>query len=620
MCGLLAMVAGQRIEPVAFTHALDTLAHRGPDGRGVWFNATHTVALGHRRLAIIDLETGSQPLANEDGTIVACVNGEFYDHRSLRRSLEQRGHRFRTNSDSEVLLHLYEDHGPACLPSLRGEFAFVLWDNARQQLFAARDRFGIKPLCWHQHDGRLLVASEAKALFALGVPRVWDRTTFFHVSAMQYAHPTETLFAGIAQLPPGHFLVAQREHVQVQRYWDITYHEPTDASPAQRAEQLRHELTSAVSLRLQADVPVCMHLSGGLDSTTIAALAQRQQPTPPTCFTVAFEDAAYDELAQAQQTATALGIALHVVPAPRSRLLDVLEQAVVQSEGLAINGHLPAKYLLAEAIRHAGFKVVLSGEGADEIFGGYAHLRQDLLEAEGGDIAALHAANATMAGIQLPHGEGLSLAGVQRRLGFIPTFLRAKATLGWRMRGLLRPEFVRSFADADPYEELLMHVPPPATHRVNQASYLWSKTALANYILRTLGDGTEMAHGVEGRLPFLDHHLVEWASTLPISAKIRDGVEKALLREAMAGLIPEPVRQRRKNPFTAPPFLANNTSPMVEQYLGEHALRTSPFFEPSAVQQYRQWVRLNPAEQVAADPVLMLVLTAQMMQAHYRLS
>ncbi|HUR54920.1 MAG TPA: asparagine synthase C-terminal domain-containing protein, partial [Gemmataceae bacterium] len=340
------------------------------------------------------------------------------------------------------------------------------------------------------------------------------------------------------------------------------------------------------------------------------------------CFTVAFDAPGYDESEQARESAAFLGAELHDIPVSLRGQLDHLSDAVYLSEGLAINGHLTAKYLLAKAIRAAGFKVVLSGEGADEILGGYAHSRQDLLADDPAALAALHAANPDMLGIQLPEGDGLPLHAVQQRLGFVPAFLRAKATLGLRMRGLLRREFVSEFAHIDPFRVFLDEAQAYLTlgyDRVNVSSYLWMKSALANYILRTLGDGTEMAHGVEGRLPFLDHVLFDFVRRVPVGLKIRGGVEKWLLREALKDILPPAVYARRKHPFTAPP-LARYGRDFLRDHLSPAAQADSPFFDPVAVGAYLD--RLDSAterEQTAADPALMLVLTSVLLQRGFGL-
>ncbi|HET6251488.1 MAG TPA: asparagine synthase (glutamine-hydrolyzing) [Tepidisphaeraceae bacterium] len=627
------------VEQGAIRRAIAALRHRGPDGQGIWQTPDGRVALGHARLSIIDLETGAQPIANEDGKIVAVVNGEFYEFEAIRRDLEKRGHHFSSQSDSEILLHLYEDFGEACLEHLRGEFAFVLWDGRRRKLFAARDRFGIKPLCYANAGGTLWIASEAKALFAAGLRPAWNHAAAVAAMSLQYVLPEQTLFAGVKQVPPGHYLLAHDGKVDLRRYWDMDFpRDDENATSAWDEDELRgelfHSLDDAVAVRLRADVPVCFHLSGGLDSSTIAGLSRKRFQTPMHCFTVAFEHAVYDELAAARETGGDLGAVLHEVRVTQADLLEALPTALYYSEGLAINGHLPAKFLLSRAIHQAGFKVVLSGEGADELFAGYPHLREDLLrsnDSAGGDLsgslARLYAANPIMAGIQLAAGDSLPLGAIEQSLGFIPSFLRAKGTLGYRMRKILSDDFTADFSRRDCCQNLLdafdITGQLRGRNRVDQATHLWSKLALANYILRTLGDGTEMAHSVEGRLPFLDHRLFEFARRLPLSLKIKGTTEKYLLRQAAKPVISDAVYHRQKQPFTAPP-LARFTDAKIETMIHDRvespAFAAVPFLDRPKMRQLLDRIpMMPPGEQVASDPVLMMALSAAGLQEQFKM-
>ena len=307
MCGIVAIYHPHGcVSAEALVRGTAQLHHRGPDGQRHWIAPHGRVGLGHARLSIIDLVTGDQPIANEDGRRQIVVNGEFYDFERIQRELERAGHRLRTRSDSEIALHLYEDVGPHCLHQLRGEYAFVLWDEAQQRIFAARDRFGIKPLFFAWHDGALYLASEVKALFAAGVPASWNREGLFNATVLG-GQPTETLYAGVSQLPPGHYLLAGPNGMQIHRYWDFDY--PLAARPAvsrsddEWAEEFRAALENAVRLRLRADVPVGCYLSGGLDSCAVLGFAARHAAEPIRAFTLAFDQVAYDEEAIAREMA-----------------------------------------------------------------------------------------------------------------------------------------------------------------------------------------------------------------------------------------------------------------------------------------------------------------------------
>jgi len=638
MCGIIGIhnsktpVTQKRLKAGA-----DAIEHRGPDGEGFWIANSQTTGLAHRRLSIIDIAGGAQPLYSEDGQIVAVVNGEFYDHSSLRTALQGKGHVLRTASDSEILVHLYEEYGTDCLNHLRGEFSFILFDMRHNTLFAARDRFGIKPLCYAtQPDGTLMLASEAKALFAMGLPARWDHDAFHIAASMQYTLPETTLFAGVSQLKPGHMLLARQGTVQTTPYWDMDFvaEDASSLNENTAREELHDEMLQSVRLRLQADVPVCCHLSGGLDSSAILGLATHITRKPVDAFTVSFAHEGYDEHSIARETADHFGAKLHTVNVTQDDLVHELSDAVYHGEGLAINGHLAAKLLLNRAIRQHGFKVALSGEGSDEIFAGYPHLRQDLLRIEAANDSArieqlqkLYAGNTASAGVQLALGAQLGTKAVQQALGYTPAFIEAKAALGNRVHGILCTDFIAQQAKTDPYAAFINAMPVATQlagrHVVNQSSYLWTKTALANYILRTLGDGMEMAQSIEGRLPFLDHKLFDIARRLPIGMKIKAGVEKHILREAMRPYITQTVYKRQKHPFMAPPVsLFANSKLMVflKDHLASADFKTQPFFDAVKAQKMINTLpQQSTAERTAAEPVLMMMLTTHLLQKRFGL-
>ncbi len=634
MCGIVAVRSQRALPPGSFERALDALHHRGPDGRGTYRSIDGQVMLGHTRLAVVAPEHGAQPLTSEDGRVVAVVNGEFYGDDVLRRALEKRGHRFRSGSDSELLVHLYEDYGTSCVHHLRGEFAFVLWDASQQRLVAGRDRFGIKPLVYTEHPLGLLIASEAKGLFALGVTPAWDHHSFEHALTHQYLPAERTLFRGVHHLPPGHLLIAEGEgRPRLERYWDLDMPEDEVAVDAgEAAAMVRETLEEAVRLRLRADVPVAFHLSGGIDSASIIALAARHTTAPIHAFSVSFGYPPYDEAALAQEVADSLGATLHVVEVDQDAIVDALSDAVFYGEGLCINGQLPAKFLLARAIHDHGFKVVLSGEGADEGLLGYAHLGRDLLASRKHGLSAqersrLDALDPTQLGVMLPQGEVADLVAVREALGFVPTFLAAKGATGVHCMRLLRDDLEPNGLRCAAFVRLLSSLDIAGQLRgraqVLQSAYLWTRLALTGYILRTLGDGTEMAASVEGRTPFLDHVLFERLRDLPIALKIQDGNEKHVLREAMRGLLPEGVRTRRKHPFLAPPitrFQSSRVREYVLDLLAGAPLSNLPLLDPGKVRRFAERsLRGDPTEQAAAEPVLMTLLSACLIQDRFRM-
>src|SRR6266481_604269 len=402
MCGSAAIFSPSSPIPAgALERATQLLRHRGPDGERQWMAPDRRVALGHTRLSIIDLTTGDQPIANEDESLRIVVNGEFYGYEAIQKELEHGAHRLRTRSDSEIVLHLYEEFGADCLHRLRGEFAFVLWDSVNGTIFAARDRFGIKPLFYALHEGRVYFASEVKALFAAGVPARWNGESVYH--SLEFAgHQTRTLFDGVFQIPPGHYMIATEKRLQLNKYWDLDYPEETGAaatrSDSEYVEEFRHAFEEAARIRLRADVPVGWYLSGGIDSCAILGLAARHHPEPIRAYTLAFDRPEYNESAVAKEMAAKVGAEFLPIPVQQDDIGDHFSDAIHQAETLCVNAHGVAKYLLSRAVRQAGYKVVLTGEGSDEMLGGYLHFRRDM---------AIHDANGRRPGVSAASVENL---------------------------------------------------------------------------------------------------------------------------------------------------------------------------------------------------------------------
>jgi asparagine synthase (glutamine-hydrolysing) len=632
MCGIVAMLSDrQPISTETLRSATRQLYHRGPDGQRQWIAPHQRVGLGHARLSIIDLTTGDQPIANEDERLHIVVNGEFYDYERIQRELGQRGHRLRTRSDSEIALHLYEDFGTQCLHQLRGEFAFVLWDEPNRTLFAARDRFGIKPLFYALHEGTLLLASEAKALFAAGVPARWDRASVFEHTTLLVPQQDRSLFEGVHQVPPGHYLLATPGNLQVVRYWDFHYPQVEDqrvrSSDAEYAEAFRCALDDAVRLRLRADVPVGCYLSGGIDSCSVLGLAAQHRSDPIRAFTLRFDRADYDEGAVAQEMAARVGAEFHPIPIHQADLADHFADAIWHAETTCINAHGVAKFVLSRAVRDAGYKVVLTGEGSDEILGGYPHFRRDMLlyDNTGQDphdvrrlLDQLRDTNPVSRGLLLPDGQAVSLASVERLLGFAPSWMEVNGTTAFKLQALFRDDFAAEFTGSDPYRGFFngldvrgqLGARPP----VHQSLYLWAKSQLPNYVLTMLGDRMEMAHSIEGRVPFLDHHVVELVRDLPVAQKIRGTTEKYVLREAARPLLTDTVYQRHKHPFTSPPVALSpdeRLHELLQDTLRGPVLASLPFYDQrKVVALLDRLPAMDAGARTAVDPALMTLLSA----------
>ena len=631
MCGITAILSRQSpIAPQRMLAGMAALHHRGPDGQRSWMAHDCRVALGHTRLSIIDLTTGDQPISNEDDTIHIVVNGEFYDFERIRADLESRGHRFRTKSDSEIALHLYEDYGPECLHHLRGEYAFVIWDERNQRLIAGRDRFGVKPLFYAEHNGALYFASEAKALFAMGVPARWSAEGLY---AGGFVLPgDQTLFDGVHYVPPGHFMRASRETHRLHQYWDVDYPRDdvahTPASDREYIEGFRVVLEDAVKTRLRADVPVGCYLSGGIDSCSVLGLASLHHDGPVRAYTLTFDSVQYDESAIAEEMAERCGATFQPIPMTQADLAANFRAAVIQSEIPFINGHTIAKFMLSHAVRESGYKVVLTGEGSDEILAGYPHFRRDMLlhHTAGQDPAdtsrllrELAERNEVSRGLLLPEGDADASALCKSLLGTVPSWLEAFTGTATRMRGLMRDDFLEPYRGVDVVGSLLASLDVErrlkGRNAVHTALYLWAKTLLPHYILSNLGDRMEMAHSIEGRVPFMDHNVAEYLQRVPVSLKIRGMTEKYILREAVKDVITPTVYERQKHPFLSPPATLNPDQPLhalMQDTLRGSAAASVPFLDQKRMVAALDGLTKPGADaghQVVMDQVLTLALS-----------
>jgi asparagine synthase (glutamine-hydrolysing) len=618
VCGIVGMFAQRGVvSRDALSQATQALVHRGPDGQRRWLSQDQRAGLGHTRLSIIDLEGGSQPLSNEDDQIRLVVNGELYDFERIRRDLEAHGHTLRTRSDSEIAVHLYEDLGTECLRHLRGEFAFILWDGRNEMLFAARDRFGIKPLYYAVHRDVVHLASEIKALFAAGVPARWDRESFFQRTYLP-CNPDRTLFEGVYQVPPGCYLLATRGQVRVVRYWDIEYprddERTAEVGEPEFVEMFRDKLDESIRIRLRADVPVGVFLSGGIDSSAVLGMAARHAPEPLHAFTVAFDDPEYDEEALARETAELTGARFHPVPVRAENFAAHIADAAWHGETVTTNSNSVARYLMARAVHEAGYKVVLCGEGADEILAGYRALEEEFLPP--GERAP-----------DVPHWRATrfneQLAAVEPILGNVPLFLRDAWFAQRSIRTVLSGDFLNEFSGRNPFLVMLSGLDGlgrlPRWSAAHRSMYLWSKLILSNYIL--YADRMEMAHGVEVRLPFLDHHLFELVQRMPRSLYRGGPVSKRVLREAAKPYVTETIYRRPKRMFAAPPDTTGRSSmrALTEEVLRSPTIADVPFFDRQAVQKLLD--KLPDADRslsVSLDPLVKLVVSTCLLQRRFK--
>ncbi len=595
MCGIAGVFHHDRERPVARNVLVAMAAiqqHRGPDGFGV--EATAGVGFGHARLSIIDLDPnrGRQPFVSDDGRLMLTANGEFYDYQRLRADLAARGAKFRTKSDSELVFHLYREYGfEKMLTHLRGEFAFALYDASEDAVYLVRDRFGIKPLYWTQNETGVVFGSELKVIFAHpDVKRRFAADGLYH-QLMQTIVPATTAFEGIEQVKPGHFVKIVRRsgrlHAEQHCYWDVDFPESGDYAMSVSEEDwitgVREQLVNAVQLRLEADVPVGCYLSGGIDSCSIMGLAAAARQGPVRAFTIGFDSDVYDETPIAREMADATGAEQEVLRIAPEALYENFERTLWHTERTIYNTLGVAKLLMSQRVREVNYKVVLTGEGSDELFAGYPAFRRDMILHGLDDLhpderrkweALLAESNAQFRGAMLAE-EAISDDALDKQIGFTPSCLQPWLAAGLRVPQLLQDDIRAGLAGYEPgraISEALDSDRMRGRHALDKAQYVWIKTMLEGQILTWGGDRVDMANSMEARPAFLDHHLAEYAMTVPPSMRIKGRTEKYVLREAMKGLLPETLYKREKFAFMAPPAHTDDKKRRAMQTLADEHL------------------------------------------------
>lgn len=597
MCGIAGILSFDSTPEIDMARRmLSRLPHRGPDGSGIYRD--DCVVLGQTRLAIIDVAGGAQPMSNEDGSVWITFNGEIFNHVELRKELQSLGHRFRSHSDTEVIVHAWEQWQEGCFLRFNGQWALAIWERDRERLILSRDRMGVRPLYLTRHRGRVVFASEVKAIFAdPSVPRSFDRVGLAETMTFWSTVAPRTVFAGIEQLPPGHLAIITRQSHQVRPYWQPEF-PPRGHEVAQvldhNADELRERLIEAVRLRfLRSDVPVGAYLSGGIDSAVITAIIARYTDVPLQTFSVRFGDADFDEGTYQREVAEHLGTDHHEITVHANDIGAAFPEVVRHAETALLRAAPTPMLLLSSLVREHGYKVVVTGEGADEVFAGYdifreARLREFIARDPGSAVrtAALDLLYPWMA----------------RAPGMAPAFAR-----DFFGRNLSVDDPAMSHRPRwDTTASLLALTSPhpdwptdvtgglvakmPDRHRawdpLSRAQWLEMTTLLPGYILSSQGDRMLMANSVEGRFPFLDPDVVDLANRMPSRHKLLGLDEKHVLKKAFADLLPEAILTRPKQPYRSPDaaaFFGSGASPWVDEVLAPDEVAAAGIFEPAAI-------------------------------------
>jgi len=593
MCGINGIAfssrSRRRVDATALKTMRDVITHRGPDDDGIYID--ENVGLGHRRLSIVDVASGHQPMTNEDGSLYITYNGEVYNHADYRDELESRGHVYRTHCDTETILHLYEDYGDACVEHLRGMFAFAIWDRNKRELFIARDRLGVKPLYYvHTGDGSLYFASEIKAL--LEVRAVKPELNFAVFSDYLANHATsgeETLFAGVKRLMPGHTLTWRDGAIRIKKYWDVSF-----AKVAQNGHSDKDYIAEwselfrkSVQLRLMADVPLGMFLSGGIDSSAIAAVMSTLVDEPIKTFSVAFKEREANELEYARLVARAYNTDHHEVVVSPEEFFGALPDLIWhEDEPLAHPSSVALYFVSRLAAQHV--KVVLTGEGSDELMAGYARYRKTILNLAVGE--RYH--RMVPAGVRdLIRGQIAGMSASKLRAKLSRTFLSLSPDIESiyfdnfavfprsDQHQLLTRDTIDRTGGIDPYAGVRRVLgETDAQSLLDRLLYADIKTYLHELLMKQ--DQMSMAASLESRVPFLDHKLVEFTSSLPERLKLRRWTTKYVLRQSMKGVLPEQILTRPKMGFPVPigAWFRGQYAPVLDEYvLGSRALERGIF-------------------------------------------
>ena len=608
------------------------LHHRGPDEAGIYLD--DRVGLGHARLSIIDLSSGTQPIHNEDETLWIVYNGEVYNYPELKQALLLKGHRFYTTSDTEVVLHLYEEEGPDCLVQLNGQFAMAIWDAKKEELFLARDRVGIRPLYYTILDGALIFGSEIKSIFMnKNVPRQIDPVAMDQIFTFWTTLTPRTVFKDVYELPPGHYLKTSNGKVAVKKYWDIPLYrrvEQSNLTPEEISRQIQELLQDAIRIRLRADVPVGCYLSGGLDSSGVTTLVVRNFDSDVRTFGIRFEQDGFDEGEHQNRMVSFLKTNHTEIQATNEKIGVSLPDCLWHCEKPLLRTAPIPLFLLSEAVHESGFKVVLTGEGADEVFGGYNIFREAKVRRFWAKYPDSQG-RAELIGQLYPY-----IFNNPRLKRMLQSFF-AKGLdktddplfshlIRWdntsKIKTFFSHELREAIGEYCGYEQVRQNLPADyeKCDYLSKAQYLEMTIFLSNYLLSSQGDRVAMAHSVEIRLPYLDPHVMDFMGRIPAKWKIMGLNEKHILKKSFKGILPEDITSRPKHPYRAPikqSLLNEKTAEYTQEMLSQKSLKKTGLFDASKVKRLLQKLQVlsNPSE--IDSMALVGVLSSQLVHKQF---
>lgn len=629
MCGIAGIINITGDKPILQTDLVkmtDQLSHRGPDGKGYYIDKH--IGLGHARLSIIDLNTGKQPIHNEDETIWIVFNGEIFNYIELRKELEKKGHIFYTSTDTEVIVHLYEEYGIKFVEYLNGQFGIALWDKAKRRLLLVRDRAGIIPLYYYSNNNRLLFSSEIKSLLpVLQAPPALNVCALDQIMTFWSPISPETIFQDIYEISPGEMLIVQDGNLDIKSYWEWDYpnnNEYDSRAIGEQVEELHDILVDATKIRLRSDVPVGAYLSGGLDSSALVALIHHYGEVPLRTFSIGFDDDSLDESEYQKIMIHHVKTEHSHVQCYRQSIADNFIQTIWNTETPILRTAPVPMHLLSGLVHQQGYKVVLTGEGSDEVLGGYDIFKETKIRQYWAKnpsstfrptlLKRLYpyldlTKSQTLSYLKSFFGEALDQPELLY-FSHIPrwsTTAKCKEFFSTDMKNMLTQKAI----------DLMLKQLPKSMgnwHYFNRAQYLEAKTLMAGYLLSSQGDRMLMSNSVEGRFPFLDHRVIEYANKLHPNVKMRVLNEKYLLKKAMKRYLPDSIINRSKQPYRAPDipsFFSKKNPEYVDELLSEDMIRKYNYFDADKVSMLCRKIRHGRAIGYKDNMALVGILSTQ---------
>lgn len=631
MCGIAGFLhTGTVSQPKQVLNAMLTrIRHRGPDECGLYLS--NEACIGNVRLSIVDVESGQQPMCTHDGRYWISYNGEVFNHHELRVILQKKGHHFDTKCDTEVVLHMYQEFGPDCLSQLNGQFAVAIWDTYKNELFLARDRFGIRPLFYTQTKNTFAFASEIKALFEFpNVHRALNTTGIAQVFTFWSALAPETAFENILELPAGNYAIILDGTITVRQYYNLSFSNVQKISLGDATDNFESLFRDSLALRMRADVPVAAYLSGGIDSTSTTAFIKEMFPERLKTFSIGFEQKDFDESNYQSEVANFFNTQHHSISFKNKDVVDLFEKVIWHTEIPVLRTAPFPMYKLSELVRSHGIKVVITGEGADEILGGYNIFKEAIIRHFWAKYPESKIRPLLLKRLY-PYLPQINDGGI----GMLKLFFGYKLSdtdspvyshlLRWKNTGRISNFFSSGFKEQVGSTDMVADYANQISSKVAsytplaKAQYIESNVFMQGYLLSSQGDRVAMANSVEGRYPFLDHRLVEFCSTLPDQLKISGLDEKYLLKQVMKNSIPASVLKRPKQAYRAPiaQALLYDKTGFVNEHLSAHKIKNTGFFDAESVGKLMHKLKNGHSDNEVENMALMGILSTQVLNEMY---